>query len=410
MSTRPARPDKKRPPRWRALGLCMAIMGALSLNLVAQGFPGFPCAGLENDEIIGIGSKTQLDLHLNLYANAFEAMCPGSLGRVTYLALGDTAGTTAAAQHDRGPEPILRPYMFYTSDLPMSIDEYYTAYMDLGHPFNAALLSDINHFPLYVDGISVVYNLTGCDNSQPLRLTKQVLSDIYLGRIITWNNPQITANNPHLSGCVLPIKVSTRADEAGSSIVFKDYLARGNPAWEGYKQKKLNTTWPLTLPVDCRGIGESGMRSCVGTAGRIAYAPYRVVSNRGIPMAQIEYAANQFIGPAATASASTPDNCAATASDSRTLSTTSADWTKFSMTGSTAGYPLCNYSYMLVFKRLNGAYGGGVTFGQQRITFDYLSSIMQESTLDGVTPYGLVPLPANIRTIIRAGINGISSF
>ena len=80
-------------------------------------------------------------------------------------------------------------------------------------------------FPTVVGGVVPVVNVKGIGPGQ-LRLTGALLADIYLGRIIYWNDPAIAAVNP---GVALPrqgIAVVHRSDGSGTTFVFANYLRR----------------------------------------------------------------------------------------------------------------------------------------------------------------------------------------
>lgn len=408
----PAAPRKAAGPAarvFRSLVLLLSLGLLLPQPLAADAaIPGTFCGGPQS--ITGVGSSTQLPVHLGWFMPNYQAACPEATGQIAYQALGDSKGAKAASEHDMGPNP-LSPFTFYASDLPLSTAEYYTAYFDLTSPFRPRSFADINHLPAFVNGFAVAYNLSSCDTSKPLLLTKETLSLIYSGTITSWNHVKLRESNPHLAGCTLPVRVSVRADEAGSSIVFKDYLSRANPVFEVYKRKELNTIWPPTLTVSCRGIGEAGMADCIGTPGAISYVEYQEAASRGLPMAQVEYLARTFIGPSADpVNHGWPDNCAPTAASARVLTTTSPDWSAFSMTGSTTGYPICSYTYIFVFKKMMHSYSSALTTGQIRNTVDYMTVIASDGAQDGLTSFGYVPIPSTVRTTVRQGIDAITWF
>jgi phosphate transport system substrate-binding protein len=80
-------------------------------------------------------------------------------------------------------------------------------------------------FPTVMGGIVPVVNIPGV-SANALRLTGDVLADIYAGTISSWNDPKITALNPGLKLPDLPIATVHRADGSGTTFVFTSYLSR----------------------------------------------------------------------------------------------------------------------------------------------------------------------------------------
>ncbi|MGA2419400.1 MAG: phosphate ABC transporter substrate-binding protein PstS, partial [Candidatus Acidiferrum sp.] len=73
------------------------------------------------------------------------------------------------------------------------------------------------HFPTVLGAVVPIYNLGALD--RPLKLTPEVLAEIYLGKITKWNDPKIRASN---HGADLPssdIAVLHRSDGSGTTFV-----------------------------------------------------------------------------------------------------------------------------------------------------------------------------------------------
>src|SRR5438552_8262190 len=84
------------------------------------------------------------------------------------------------------------------------------------------------HIPTVLGAVVVTYNLPG---DPKLRFTPELLADVFLGRITTWNDPKITAVNP---GVTLPgtqILVVHRSDGSGTTYIRADYLPKVSTAW-----------------------------------------------------------------------------------------------------------------------------------------------------------------------------------
>ena len=87
------------------------------------------------------------------------------------------------------------------------------------------------YFPAVLGAVVVVYNLPQLAATHRIRLTGQVLGDIYLGKIKKWNDPAIVARN---AGTAMPdhaIIVNYRRDGSGTTFTFTDYLTKVNADW-----------------------------------------------------------------------------------------------------------------------------------------------------------------------------------
>lgn len=402
---------KEGRPSRKAVLLIVLLMCLPLANLGHAAIPGFFCGGPM--PATGIGTPTQTDLHLQLFLLEYQKDCPAGSEMITYQALGDRVAAQAAIRHETGPNTQQNPWTFYATDSNMTSAEYYQTYMDVFHPFRPALASQINHFPILINGFAVGYNLGACTSSSQIRLTSETLGLIYSGLVSTWNHPYVLRDNPgntQLASCSQSLKVAVRGEEAGSTLVMKDYLSQENPAFSVYRTKELNTVWPSSLTPACYGVGEIGMLGCLRTPGMIAYVEYKAAQDRGTPMAALENATpGNFVAPSTTTSLGYPDNCQI-AAESVPTRPTATDWGSVSLTGARSGYPLCGFSYILVFKAMLHAYQNSITVGAVRNTVDYMQTIASDDVQNQLSAYGYAPLPLVYRTLIRQGIGEISWF
>src|SRR5271157_2879671 len=71
------------------------------------------------------------------------------------------------------------------------------------------------YFPVVIGPITLSYNLSGL--SKPLQLSAPVIADIFQGKITTWNNSAITADNPGVTLPSTPITIVVRSDSSGTT-------------------------------------------------------------------------------------------------------------------------------------------------------------------------------------------------
>ncbi len=152
-------------------------------------------------------------------------------------------------------------------------------------------------FPTVIGGVVPVVNLPGIKPGQ-IRLTGQLLADIFLGTVTKWNAPVITALNPGVSLPNLPITVVHRSDGSGTSFLFTTYLSMKNPAWKTKVGASDTVNWPTGLG----GKGNDGVSAFVRqTAGSIGYVEYAYAKQNKATTTLLQNQAGQYPAPEAQA-------------------------------------------------------------------------------------------------------------
>lgn len=90
-----------------------------------------------------------------------------------------------------------------------------------------------------------IYNVPGITAN--LNFTPAALAGIYLGKIKTWNHPEIAKANPGVPLRADPIVVVYRQDAAGSTYLWTEFLSTANPEWKAGPGKGMKVKWPLGL-------------------------------------------------------------------------------------------------------------------------------------------------------------------
>jgi len=147
-------------------------------------------------------------------------------------------------------------------------------------------------FPAIIGGVVPVTNM---DNVQPgqLRLTGEILADIYLGKIKSWNDKAITDLNPgvRLDG---PITVVRRSDGSGTTFLFTDYLAKISPEWK----QKVGVGTAVSWPEGVGGKGNEGVAQYVQRIkGSIGYVEYAYAKKNKLDHIQMRNRDGQFVQP-----------------------------------------------------------------------------------------------------------------
>lgn len=148
-------------------------------------------------------------------------------------------------------------------------------------------------FPTVIGGIVPVVNIKGLQPGQ-LKLSGQVLGDIYLGKITKWNDEAIKALNPGLSLPDATIAPVRRADGSGTTFGFTNYLSKVNAEWKAKVGEGTAVNWPT----GAGGKGNEGVAAFVGRLpNSIGYVEYAYVKQNKLTFAQLQNSAGNFVSP-----------------------------------------------------------------------------------------------------------------
>ena len=150
-------------------------------------------------------------------------------------------------------------------------------------------------FPTVLGGVVPVINLDGFKPGE-LKITGEVLADMFIGNIQKWNDPKISALNP---GKKLPdqsITVVHRADGSGTTFIFTDYLTEVSSAWKDKVGKGAAVKWPAATSVG--GKGNEGVAANVGRVkGAIGYVEYAYAKKNKITHLQMRNRDGTYVDP-----------------------------------------------------------------------------------------------------------------
>lgn len=151
----------------------------------------------------------------------------------------------------------------------------------------------LTQFPMVIGGVVPVINVKGIAPGQ-LKLTGQVLGDIYLGKVTKWNDPAIQAINPGLALPDAAISPVRRADGSGTTFIFTNYLSKVNAEWK----TKVGEGTAVNWPTGAGGKGNEGVAAFVGRLpNSIGYVEYAYVKQNKMNYALMQNAAGQFVAP-----------------------------------------------------------------------------------------------------------------
>lgn len=148
-------------------------------------------------------------------------------------------------------------------------------------------------FPAIIGGVVPIVNINGIHAGQ-LRLTAELISAIYLGKITKWNDKQITDINPDVKLPDLAITIAHRADGSGTSFLFTDWLSKTSNEWKERVGSGTQVKWPVGIG----GKGNEGVAAVVQRVnGSIGYVEFAYAKKNKIAHTQVKNRNGKFVQP-----------------------------------------------------------------------------------------------------------------
>jgi phosphate transport system substrate-binding protein len=150
-------------------------------------------------------------------------------------------------------------------------------------------------FPAIIGGTVPIINLDGFKPGE-LRITGEILAEVFMGNILKWNDAKLAALNP---GKKLPdqnITVVHRADGSGTTFNFTDYLSVASKSWAERVGKGAAVKWPAASSVG--GKGNEGVAANVARVkGSIGYVEYAYVKKNNLNFMQLRNKDGNYVSP-----------------------------------------------------------------------------------------------------------------
>ncbi len=240
--------------------------------------------------------------------------------------------------------------------------------------------------PMVTGPIALAYKLNGVKD---LTLTPELIGQIFLGKITSWNDPAIAAANKGASLPSTKITVFFRSDESGTTQNFEKYLAATDKADFTAEPSKV---WPGKV-----GQGKSGsqgvQQAVAGTEGGIAYLEWSFAGSANLPTAKVDNGSGAVALTAESAGAAV---AAAQVTGTGQDLTLKLDYA----TKAKGAYPIILVTYEIVCSKYQDAAKG--TLVKSFLT--YTSGTGQA----GLPDLGYAPLPASILAKVKSSIAAIS--
>ncbi len=262
-------------------------------------------------ELLGAGATFPYPL----YSQMFDAYHKTYGIKVNYQSIGSGGGVRQIRE---------KTVDFGASDAFLSDEEL--------EKFPAPLL----HIPMTAGAVVIAYNLTG---NPELKLTPEIITDIFLGKIKKWNDKRIKEINPDVNLPDMNITVVHRSDGSGTTFIFTDYLSKISGEWKQKVGRGKSVEWPTGLG----GKGNEGVTGLVKqTPGAIGYIELAYAIENKIPYAALKNKSGNFIKPSIesvslAAETDLPEDMRVMLTD------TEAEY----------GYPISGFTWIMVYKDLS---------------------------------------------------------
>ncbi len=193
------------------------------------------------------------------------------------------------------------------------------------------------HIPMASGAVVISYNVPEVKDT--LKLSPDVLADIFLGKITKWNDAKIAAINNGVQLPATSIVVAHRSDGSGTTNIFTDYLSKVSEEWKSKVGKGSSVNWPVGLG----GKGNEGVAGLVKqTPGAIGYIELAYAMQNKMSFAKLQNKAGHFITPN-LASTSAASNIELPADSKVSLTNTDA----------VDGYPISGFTWALIYTEQN---------------------------------------------------------
>ena len=251
-----------------------------------------------------------------------------------------------------------------------------------------AEMAPVIHIPTCMGAVVLAYNLEGVNE---LKLSGEVIADIFAGEIKMWNDARLAALNP---GVTLPAEAIIpvfRSDGSGTTFVFTDYLTKVSPMWAS----KFGAGKSVNFPSGQAAKGNPGVAGVIKqTKNAIGYVGSEYAVAQKIAYAQIQIQRGEFVEPSsesisAAASGEIP-------ADTR-CSITNAD--------AAGAYPISTFTWMIIYKEQNYS---DRSKDQAIATLDLLQYILSDEAQHITSEVHYAPLPAKAKELSMTNLKTVT--
>lgn len=251
-----------------------------------------------------------------------------------------------------------------------------------------AEMNPVIHVPTCMGAVVLAYNLDGVSE---LKLSGEVIADIFAGNIKMWNDERLAALNPDVT---LPAEVIIpvfRSDGSGTTFVFTDYLTKASPMWAS----NFGAGKSVNFPSGQAAKGNPGVAGVIKqTKNSIGYVGSEYAFAQKIPYARVQNLRGEYVLPSsATISAAASGEIPA---DTR-CSITNAD--------AAGAYPISTFTWMIIYKEQNYS---DRSKEQAMATLDLLKYILSDEAQNITSEVHYAPLPAKAKELSMTNLKTVT--
>jgi phosphate transport system substrate-binding protein len=241
------------------------------------------------------------------------------------------------------------------------------------------------HIPETIGSVVAAYNIPTIPD-KGLKLSGEVLADIFMGQITKWNDPKIQSLNTDKTLPGDDIVVVHRSDGSGTTFVWTDYLSSVSPTWNEQVGKGKSVEWQVGIGAP----GNEGVANAIkGTPNTIGYVELNYALTTNTPFAFIQNKEGNFV------EASINSTRAAVQSYATSLPKGDGVWTDVTLVNAPGAdsYPIASFSYLLLNKELST--NPNLDHPKAKALIDFISWAITDGQKVGES-LDYVPLPEGV--------------
>lgn len=248
--------------------------------------------------------------------------------------------------------------------------------------------AEIVHIPTCMGAVVIAYNLPGVEN---LKMTPELLENIFMGTITKWNDPKMKAVNPDIKFPDTKITVVYRSDGSGTTNIFSDYMTKVSKLWSEKVGAGKSLNWPV-------GIGAKGNPGVAGTisqsVGAIGYIGSEYAFAQKIQYALVQNSSGNFINPdIKTVTSAAKGQIPA---DTRVMVTNSSD---------PEAYPISGFTWIILYKEQSY---NGRTLAQAEAGVKFLDWLISSDAQAIAVSVNYASLPSDVSSVAKNILRSIT--
>jgi phosphate transport system substrate-binding protein len=244
-----------------------------------------------------------------------------------------------------------------------------------------AVQGEVLHVPTVLGADVITWNLPSLGETK-LKFDGPTIADIFLGKIVKWNDKRIALLNPGVDLPNADIIVVHRSDGSGTSYIFTDYLSKISPEWK----QKVGFATSVNWPVGLGGKGNEGVTQQVkqveGTIGYVELI-YAVANN--LPYADVKNATGAYVQPSLASVTAAAGSAKFSKNTDFRVSITNAP-------GQDA-YPISSFTWLLIRPKMKNP-------AKAKALHDFLAWMITPEAQDMAGQLQYAPLPKEVVALV----------